>query len=287
MRWRKDLKKIYARLMAAINFENSAHNTVMRKKLGLCLGAGGARGVAHLGVIAALEEADVEIDVIAGCSMGAVIGGGYASGLTVNKMKKIFFNMKRSDLVDILCAGRRGALCGGKKLADLLNDNLKVRDFESTRLPFGCVATDLRSGKPVYMTEGNLVTAIQASAAIPMVFPPVERGPYLLLDGGVLERVPVALTKKLGADVVVAVDALGTLPDFVGTKSMLDVGLRVLAVIDCHLSKRASRRLSDICILPRLGDMSSFKVEGLKFAFERGFEAGAEAVPEIKALLRG
>ncbi|TNF84970.1 MAG: patatin, partial [Acidobacteria bacterium] len=216
-----------------------------RPKIGLALAGGGAKGVAHVGVLQVLEELNVPIDYIAGTSMGAIIAGLYASGLSPDEMEEVLLEI---DWIDTLedetqrkdLAFRRKeeqrryamnlqlgikksgivwptGLKTGQKLYFMLQSLTlpvaDVEDFDRLPTPFRAVATDIHTGEAVVLSHGNLATAMRASMAIPTVFTPVSLDGRLLVDGGLSNNVPVDVVSAMGADVVIAVDVGAPLTD--------------------------------------------------------------------------
>jgi len=183
-----------------------------RKKLGLALGGGGARGLAHIGVLKVLDREKIAIDVIAGTSMGGIVGALYAAGFSGERIEAEILRLSRSrlELVKLidLRLGATGLVGGGRiteMLTALLGANLTFADL---RIPLAVTAVDILTGCEVDLLEGNVVEAVRATMSVPGVFSPVEIGPHRLVDGGVLNNVPVDLALKLGADAVIAVDVL-------------------------------------------------------------------------------
>lgn len=176
-------------------------------KVGLALGSGGARGLAHIGVIKVLEQNGVVIDFIAGSSIGALIGGMYASGLSIEKIEEIALstNLKRVFSVFADPSLQKGFI-SGTKVEAYINECVEGKNFSECVIPFTAVATDLKTGDCIELTEGSLSQAIRASTSIPLVFKPCERDNTLLADGGLSQPVPVETVKKMGADIVIAVN---------------------------------------------------------------------------------
>ena len=175
--------------------------------LGVALGSGGARGLAHVGVIQALLERGVEPDFAAGSSMGAVIGAAYAAG-TFDRLVETLDSMDAAGAAALfLDVGfMKPGLVTGRRVMDFVAAFVPDTTFESLRIPFTVMATDLRTGDPVCISRGKLLPAIRASISIPGVFTPVRRGGALLVDGGVSSPVPVAAVRGLGAKRVLAVN---------------------------------------------------------------------------------
>ena len=176
------------------------------KKLGLALGASGSRGVSHIGFLQALEEAGVKPDYITGASMGSIVGCAYAAGVSIENMKNAVLQLR---LWNLISPAGKGGLFGTKKVRALLEKYIGNVSFEDLKIPFHCTAVDMITQEVVEFSQGNAIDAIIASSTIPGVFEPLQKESMRLIDGGVLERVPAMRLKKMGADVIVAVDALG------------------------------------------------------------------------------
>lgn len=175
-------------------------------KIGLALGAGAARGWAHIGVIKALQELGVKIDVVAGCSIGAYVGAAFASG-KLEELEEWAFTLSEWQVFSLLGVGfKRGGLASGQKVFMKHKEEFCAPTFEQMNIPFTAVATDLYSGKEVVFNKGEVNDAIQASCAIPALFPPVEHEGRWLVDGAVVNPVPVNQCRQLGADFVIAVN---------------------------------------------------------------------------------
>jgi len=179
------------------------------KKVSLVLGSGGARGYAHIGVIEALEEKGYEIVSISGTSMGALVGGVYACG-KMAEYKKWVLGLKPMDVAGLLdLAWDKRGFMSGSKVFDRLDELLGTTTIESLPIAYTAVASDLNRGKEVWFRSGDLLTAIRASIAIPSIFTPVELDGMLLVDGGVLNPLPVAPTMSDRSDMTVAVNLYG------------------------------------------------------------------------------
>lgn len=174
-------------------------------RIGIALGSGAARGWAHIGVLRALAREGIEPEIIAGCSIGAFVGAVAASG-DLDKLGAWVEAMGWQDVVGFLDVGLRGGLIKGHKLMGHFERNFVDRDFHALPRPFACVATDLQTGHEVWLREGNVADAVRASIAMPGLMAPAMRDGRLLVDGGVVNPVPVSLARAMGADVVIAVD---------------------------------------------------------------------------------
>jgi len=176
-------------------------------KIGLALGGGSARGLAHVGIIQTLEAYNIPIDIIAGTSIGSVVGSLYAAGASINQLEEAALSMKKSktfSLIDL--ALPHSGLISGKKIVEMLNDlALKDKTFDDLEIPFATVATDVESGAEVILNQGKVIDAVRASISIPGIFTPVKYQDYYLVDGGVVDPVPVDVVQKMGADIIIAV----------------------------------------------------------------------------------
>ena len=180
-----------------------------KPKIGLALSSGGARGVAHVGVLKVLEEAGIVPDIIVGTSMGAEFGGTYAAGIPISQLEGLvrstsFGRVAKSLLPTIPWSGWSSGNAIRRFLKDLLGD----RTIEELPIRFAAVVTDLESGQPITLTSGSLVEAIRASLSVPGLFTPVWLDGHLCIDGGVSNPLPVDAARALGADIVIAVDVL-------------------------------------------------------------------------------
>jgi NTE family protein len=178
-----------------------------RKTVGLALGSGSSRGWAHIGVIEALEEEGIQIDNVAGSSVGSYVGALYASG-SLKSLKEFVLSMdgkKVFSYFDVVLP-RSGILNGTKRLKELFSFHTDAEDFSELKIPVMMVATDLTTGKKVVLKSGNILTALRATMSIPGLFAPVMVKGRWLVDGGLVDPVPVGVASALEADVVIAVD---------------------------------------------------------------------------------
>jgi NTE family protein len=182
-----------------------------RKKIGLALGGGYARGLAHIGVLEVLEREGIPIDIIAGTSIGSIVGALYAKekDATLVKKQAMSLDWKRmAILVDPIFS--KGGLLGGKRIMNLLRRFIGDVRFSDLGIPLSCIATDLISGDEVVLNEGSVIEAVRASISIPIIFSVVKRDGRFLVDGGLVNQVPISVAKQMGADFVIAVDITPT-----------------------------------------------------------------------------
>ena len=261
----------------------------MKKKLGFALGAGGSRGCAHIGFLKAMEEAGIKPDFICGSSMGSVVGSCYASGLSPDYMAGVVTGIKRRDIMDVsLNPFFNGALLRSEKIYEKLKEYLGDNTFETLKIPFSCVATDIVKGNTIVLgkKEDNLIESVVASSSIPTIFKPVQKGEMSLVDGCLLCRVPVEQVYDMGADVVVAVDVLANIRTSEKKKGLMDTMFRVFDICDSEMTKlKGFKQKADVYIEPDLGEMVQYKFDGIKEAIESGYNAGKKHAQQIKCLI--
>jgi NTE family protein len=298
--------------------ELSGLNGPHRPRIGLVLSGGGARGAAHIGVLKVLDELHIPIDAIAGTSMGAVVGGLYASGLTAREIESIMTSLNwqdafrdrppREDLTfrrkeedeNFLVKfplGLRGrhiqlpkGLIQGQKLSQTLRrltlPVANITSFDDLPTPFRAVATDLETGEAVIMKSGDLTTAMRASLSAPGVFAPVERDGRLLVDGGIAENVPIDVAREMGVDILIVVDVGFPLLTRDKLTSVPVISNQMLAILiqKNSLQQLAKLSQSDIVIEPQLGDTSSFDFGIFARVIASGETAARESESKLVAL---
>jgi NTE family protein len=290
-----------------------------RPRIGLVLSGGGARGAAHAGVIRVLEELRIPVDAVAGTSMGAVVGGLYAAGLGADEIDQVFRELDWQDLLtdraprrdlvyrrkqddrSILAKGALGVRPGegvelplglvqGQKVTQLLRTATlrvaEVRDFDRLPIPFRALATDLETGEPVVLRSGDLATVLRASMSAPGVFAPVEIDGRMLVDGGLVDNLPVDLARSMGVDLLIAVDVSFPLAARDGLGSALDVTNQMIAIMVRRGTLESRSRLGprDILVEPDLGRMTAVSFRGVPEAIESGAAAAQAAHARLAAL---
>ncbi len=178
----------------------------MAKKIGIALGSGSARGWSHIGVIRSLQEAGVKIDVACGASIGALVAGSYAAGF-LDPLDRWARRLNWSYVIgfmDVMIP--RSGLIEGERMTNYFRQNVADPEIEGLPLPFAAVATDLKTGREIWLREGSLIDAIRASISLPGIFTPCQRNGQWLVDGGLVNPVPVSLCRSMGADIVIAVN---------------------------------------------------------------------------------
>lgn len=177
-----------------------------KQKIGLALGSGSARGWAHIGVIEALTDAGIEIDCVAGTSIGAVVGAVFAAG-NLDSLKEVVLQFDWKQILGFLdVVFPKSGLIDGKKVTDFLRRHMQEKTIEDLMMPFCAVSTNLDGGQEVVISKGDVIEAVRASISLPGIFTPVKKDGMVLIDGGLVNPVPVSVVRSMGADRVIAVD---------------------------------------------------------------------------------
>ncbi|NTV44237.1 MAG: patatin family protein [Candidatus Yonathbacteria bacterium] len=177
-----------------------------RPRIGLALGSGGSKGLAHIGVLRALSDHNIPIDMIAGSSVGALIGGLYASGRSVEEIEKISWDANWRMMFSMVDPKLKRGLIGGKKVKEFIRHELKAQTFETCPIPFSAIGTNMQTGAFYAFTSGDMATAIRASISVPVAFKSEEIDGHVYADGGLSAPVPVETLRQMGADIVIAVN---------------------------------------------------------------------------------
>ena len=289
-----------------------------RPRIGLVLSGGGARGIAHIGVLKVLDEQHVPIDAIAGTSMGAVVGGLYASGLTATEIERIVTSLNwqdafrdrppREDLTlrrkqedqNFLVKfplGIRGhklvlpkGLIQGQRLNQMLRrltlPVARITNFDDLPTPFRALATDLETGDAVTIGSGDLTSAMRASMSAPGVFAPVERNGRLLVDGGISDNLPIDIARAMGVDILIVVDVGSPLLSRDKLNSVPVISNQMIAILIQHNSRQQLEKVrpQDILIAPPLGDTSSFDFGNVKRVIAVGERAARESAQRLASI---
>lgn len=252
-------------------------------RLALVLGGGGARGLAHVGVLEVLEENNIPIDLIIGCSAGSIVGALYADCPCTKHLKKVLLTLDGDYLVDFDFWNARYGLCQGRTLRRFLNRNLCAKNFDELNVSFFLVATDLYSSELVTIGGGPIIPAVEASCSIPLVFVPVWLHGRAFVDGGVIDPVPVRVATHFDAEVIVAVDLRGLLPKKFPT-NLFGVAARSADITLLWQSEECVKD-ADVIIRPSLEGFGTFEDEYNEQIYQAGRAAALEMLPQIKTSL--
>lgn len=298
----------------------------VRPKIGLALGGGGAKGAAEVGVLKVLEEAGIHVDYIAGTSIGSIVGGLYAAGYSASELETMFQTQewlslltdRRASLSNepfktvngvtyifgfpVIDRNNQGfGVMSGGKIEQLIDSMVSVKgctEFERLKIPFRCVTTDIRTAREVIFSKGVLCKALRASMSIPGIFKPVEHKGLMLVDGGMLNNLPVDVCRQMGADIVIAVDLQQSEPKprkksdinaISGVASLLGIGGILEWITNRPDIEKyyENRKQADIYIHPDLpdADASSFGNKNAVRIIQAGTVAARKQLPQIRTLL--
>lgn len=253
------------------------------KKIGLALGAGSARGLAHIGVIQVLQEERIPIHMVAGSSIGAVTGAFLAAGMDFHRLGRMAEELDFKRLLDVQVP--RLGFIRGKKIYQLLQLLTQGKTFADLELPLAVVATDLESGERVVIDRGEVAEALRASISIPGVFQPVRWQNRWLVDGAVTERLPVSIAREMGADLVIGVDVSYGGRE-VEISNTLNVVLQAIELLEKQLHDLQVAR-ADVLIQPKTGSIGNIRFDRAGECIRLGREAAREALPQIRKALAG
>ncbi|MFM7331575.1 MAG: patatin-like phospholipase family protein [Brachymonas sp.] len=252
-------------------------------KIGLALGGGAARGFAHVGVIAALEEAGIKVDYVVGTSAGSLVGAIYASGKNAAQLQEIAMKMEEAEITDwTLPFFGRGVL-RGEALSNYVNRQVSNKLMESFPVPFGVVATDLKTGQGVLFQRGDTGLAVRASSAVPSVFTPVKIGEREFVDGGLVAPVPVRFAKQMGAELVIAVD-ISTAPEGNNADGTIAVLLQTFAIMGKSINEYALLG-AEVVVRPELVGVRSGDFTAKRRAIDAGKLAMQRQMPQLKTAI--
>ncbi len=255
-----------------------------KTKLGLALGGGGCRGIGHIGALKAFEELGIKFDYVAGTSAGSIVGSLYALGKTADEMIEIVKNIKKKDIT-------KGSIpfikpAKSERLEEVLNRIYgDILVFSELKIPFSVVCTDLKTGKEVDFNYGNVAKVVSGSCAVPGVFTPVVHENKHLVDGGLRNNVPVDVVKKMGANVVFAIDVnhlRGTGTGSLSTLSVLTstIGIMMQSKIDKTLE------MADLIFEPSLETFSPLKLEDIDEMIQIGYDTVMANKQKIEKMLK-
>ena len=255
--------------------------------VGLVLGAGAARGFAHVGVIKALEAQGIRPDIVVGSSAGSVIATLLASGASGNELNRLALNLDEATIADwgLPFAGRFGGLIKGDALQNMVNREVQNKSIEQMRIPLGIVATELQSGKGVLFRTGNTGLAVRASCSVPGVFQPAVISGKEYVDGGLVAPVPVSYARQMGATLVIAVN-ISSEPVHQDASGTLGVLQQTISIMQRSINQYELKS-ADIVIQPQLKQMGGGDFKSRNAAILAGEAAAQEQMALIKEKLKG
>ena len=250
--------------------------------IGLALGAGAARGIAHIGILQRLETAGIPIDYIAGSSTGALIGALYASGVSSQELQEFALNITWSDL--IAPHPTLKSLVSGKRLVKLLQKHIRIDRFEDLQIPLAVIVSDFETGQSVPITEGELFPAILASCSIPLLFPPVYLKGRKYIDGGFAAMIPVETVREMGVDIVIACDVHYNAQQIgKAGRHFFSILFRLMMLV-LRNNARESKNRADLAIHVNASGIGLTHLSKGKELIQRGIQATEAILPELQKL---
>lgn len=251
-------------------------------KVGLALGGGFARGIAHIGVIQALLSNQISIDYVAGTSAGSLVGAMFCAGIDPWLMERVVEHMNWRALVRLRL--RRDGLLDAEGLERFIVGQVGDLLFRDLKVPFTATATDLLTGEGVLLDSGRVSTAVRASCAFPGIFLPVRVGRHTLVDGGLSHPVPAGVVREMGADLIIGVELNRPRPQVKPPRNLLHIMLYSLALVQRpHIEQTLTE--ADVVVQPDLHDFSVIELERAQEMVKAGRDAALEAIPAIQARL--
>jgi len=249
--------------------------------IGLALSGGAARGFAHIGVVKVLQQNEIPIGYVTGTSVGSIVGALFCGGYGWQEMIDIAQSLKWPELVSPTLSGM--GLVSSKKLERFMGELLGELDFDELEIPFRAVAVDISRGEEVVFSSGSVARAVRASSAVPGIFEPLVVDDRALVDGGVLNNLPVALARDMGARQVIAVDLNAERADVAQPVNLLDVTLRSFVML-LNASSIDGREDADVLIQPALDEFSYHDLSVADELVKRGEEAASSVLKKLKKL---
>ena len=238
------------------------------KKIGLALGGGAVLGAAHVGVLRAIKEKEIEIEFVAGTSIGAFVAAFFAFGKSWEDIHEIAADLKWLDISQIALS--RYGLLSNDKMGTLIGEHIGKKQIQDAEIPLAMVATDIANGEKVVLDKGSVADAVMASTAIPGIFNPVEIGKKMLVDGGVVENVPIKTTRDLGAKYIIGVD-LNAQDNIEKPSNILDVLLNSFQFMR-QASSELQTEKADLMIKPDLSKFNRSNMDQVDDLMEKGYK---------------
>lgn len=268
-------------------------STIFKKEIALVLSGGGARGLAHIGVLEVLDREKIPIDIIVGTSMGALVGGLYLMG-RLQDIKKSFLNLDKRRVVKMFISRpSREGITNGNAITSMISGFTKGKKIEELSIPFIAVSADLETGKTVAISKDDLLSAIRASISIPGIFVPIHNKNLILVDGGIVDPVPVDIASKYAKKIIV-VDVLARMEHIKTEKgifheSLLDIMEDSLVIMQKKLSRLSMRKKEkkEFIIKPKIPRVGSLEFYRAKELIEAGRKEAEKVLPKLKKFLSG
>ncbi len=261
-------------------------------KIGLALGGGGARGISHIGVLKVLIKNKIPVDFIAGASAGALVGAYYALNNEISGFERISYEISKKRIINFIDPiNPKKALIKGDKIKKEISKSFENRSFNDVKIPITIIATDLESGKEVHIKKGDLSDAVRASISVPGIFYPVKIKNKWLVDGALINPTPVDVVKKMGADILIAVDLTTSEEVKIKEPNMVNTLMQSFYILRSELTRLNLHSVKNQVVIRPVTRSLSDKADGFKFRqvkhfIEEGEKAAEKALPEIKKKIR-
>ncbi|MBL7071307.1 MAG: patatin-like phospholipase family protein [Candidatus Omnitrophica bacterium] len=250
-----------------------------KRKTALVLGGGSARGIAHIGVLKILQKEKIKFDLVVGTSIGAFIGAAYSLGVDMKKAEEMALTFNVRESLDFIIPPGLG-LIRGNRIYSVIKDFLGDKKFSDLKIPTAIIATNIESGQEVVFTEGPLAEAVRVSCSYPGIFAPQRINGQLLVDGGIINTVPVSVARDMGADTVVAID-VGFCVNVGEIKSIFGIIFQAFQITGDELNRHQSKQ-ADIIIRPELKGINQLDFDSAKIAIQKGEIAALEKIKELR-----
>ena len=249
-------------------------------KIALVLGGGSARGLAHIGVLKVLHKAKIPVDLIVGTSIGALVGATYALGIPIKKIEQRALKIRWWHLTDFVIS--KIGFLEGRNLGRIIIDAIENKGFEDLKIPLIVVTADIENGQRVVLTSGNLAEVIRASCSLPGIFIPIRINGRLLVDGGLIDSVPVRVAQRMGASFIIASD-VGFCIKKEKITNIFQMIYQSVQIAGSELNKLQGK-LADITIMPQLpGEIDQMAFDKADYIINKGEEAAAQTLPLLQS----
>ncbi|MCX5748802.1 MAG: patatin-like phospholipase family protein [Candidatus Saganbacteria bacterium] len=257
-------------------------NPFRKKKVGLALSGGGARGLAHIGVLKVFHDHRIPVDMIAGTSAGALIGSLFAGGVNITTMMEIATKVKWKNFFRIVLS--KSGLVSSEEIENFVISQIGKKTFADMEKPFSAVTIDIKTGEEVVLDKGEVCKAVRASCSFPWMYIPFKYEKHLLVDGVLKNNLPSDIVRKMGADIVIGVDVIPRLEEADDFKNILEIFDRALDLFILN-QDRDKKKGCDVLITPVHERISSLELDKAERLVQLGEEAAKKALPEIKKAL--
>jgi NTE family protein len=255
-----------------------------KPRVAVVLGGGAFLGLAHLGVLKVFEENNIKIDLIVGTSVGSFVGAMYSDNPNSDAIKKLALTIKSNEIFNASLFNSMTGFVTGENLQKYVTDNISVKNIEDTKIPFVAVTTDLISGNTIPLSSGPIAPSVNSSCAIPMIFEPVKMYGMTLVDGGVLDGVPVDIAQTYNPDVIIAIDLMNVFNTTPELKNFIDVLGRCYQV-GAHKLKEHIAPQADILLKPKLDKFPLLSDKFDNQVYDAGYKVAKENIDSIKAVI--